>query len=108
MPSEFRAGKFRPDVYAKLVAAARAGGTVAYSELPGGRGHIGGYLYRIAEYERAHGRPPLTALVVHKHDGLAGEGFAITATKVGFRRPGESDMDVWRRACAEVFAHWRS
>ena len=99
-------GRFREDVYAKLVDAARTGRTVCYSALPGGRGHIGSSLYRIADYEKEHGRPPLTALVVRKHTGLPGEGFAIAAREVGYIRPGESDDAAWRRAVAEVFSYW--
>ncbi len=99
-------GKFREDVYDKLVDAARNGHTVCYSDLPGGRGHIGSYLYRIADYEEEHGRPPLTALVVRKQTGRPGEGFAIAAREVGYIRPGESDDEVWERAVAEVFAYW--
>jgi len=99
-------GKFREDVHDKLVDAARNGHTVCYSDLPGGRGHIGSYLYRIADYEKEHGRPPLTALVVRKDTGLPGGGFAIAARQVGYAKPGESDDEVWRRAVAEVFSYW--
>jgi hypothetical protein len=100
-------GPFRTDVYLRLVDAAIKGHTVAYSDLPGGRGHIGSYLYRIADYEKAHGRPPLTVLVVRKETRRPGEGFAIAAAQVGYTRPGESESDVWSRAVAEVFAYWR-
>lgn len=88
MPTEFRAGKFRTDVYLLLVDAAIHGHTVVYSALPGGRGHYGGYLYRIAEYEKTHCRPPLTALVVRKRTGRPGKGFAIAAREVGYAKPG--------------------
>lgn len=108
MAGQFKAGKFRRDVYAQLVAAAKASRLVFYGDVPGGRGHIGSYLYRIADIERAAGRPPLTAIVVRKQDGLPGEGFAIAAAEVGYTRPGESDSEVWERAVAEVFAYWRT
>jgi hypothetical protein len=94
MVRQFKPGRFRPDVYAQLVAAAKAGRLVLYGDLPGGRGHIGSYLYRIAEMERSAGRPPLTAIVVRKQDGPPGAGFAIAAAQVGYTRPGESDMAV--------------
>jgi hypothetical protein len=93
---------------ARLVEAAKAGRLVFYGALPGRRGHIGSYLYRIAEFEHSEGRPPLTAIVVRKQDGLPGEGFAIAAAEVGYTRPGESDSAVWKRAAAEVFAYWRT
>jgi hypothetical protein len=100
-------GKFRTDVYLRLVETAINAHLVNYSDLPGGRGHIGGYLYRIADYEKAHDRPPLTALAVRKQTGRPGKGFAIAARQVGYARPGESDDDVWERAVAEVFAYWK-
>ena len=101
-------GPFRTDVYAGLVRAAVDGRLVAYSDLlPGDPRHVGKHLYAIADYEHAHHRPPLTALVVRKQGGRPGEGFAIVADQIGYRRSGESDADVWERACAAVFAYWR-
>ena len=95
-------------VYNRLVEAAKNGRTIAYSDLPAGRGQIGDHLYRIADYEKAHGRPPLTAVVVHKQDGHPAEGFAIAMEQVGYaRRPGESEDDLWKRALRDVFAYWK-
>ena len=98
---------FNVAAYVRVVAAAIEGRTITYSEVAG-RGQIARYLYRIANYEKAHGRPPLTAIVVHKQDGRPGQGFLIAMEQVGYkRRPGESDEDLWARACADVFAYWR-
>ncbi len=99
--------QFRTDVYLRLVDAAINGHTIAYSDLPGGRGYIGGYLDRIADYEKAHHRPPLTALAVRKQTGRPGEGFTIAMEEVGYARSGESESDLWDRAVAEVFAYWK-
>ena len=101
-------GPFRTDVYAGVVRAAVDGRLVAYSDLlPDDPRHVGIHLYAIADYEHAHRRPPLTALVVRKHGGRPGQGFSVVADQIGYRRPGESDADVWERACAEVFDYWR-
>ncbi len=100
-------GQFRTDVYFRLLEAAIAGRTIAYGELPGGRGHIGGYLYRIAEYEKAHCRPPLTPIVVRKQTRRPGEGFLVAMDKVAYARPGETEAQLWDRAVADVFAYWQ-
>ena len=98
--------EFNTEAYVRLVAAAIEGRMIAYSDVAPRR-VVGTYLYRIADYEKAHRRPPLTALVVHKHDGRPGEGFAIAMKQVGYSRPGESVDELWRRALADVFAYWR-
>lgn len=100
------AATIRADVYARLVATARVRRTLSYSDLPGGRGHIGRYLDAIADYEAANARPPLTAVVVQKWTGLPGHGMAVTLARVGYGRAGEDPLDGWRRALADVFAYW--
>ena len=97
---------FNVAAYVLVVAAAIEGRTITYSEVAA-RGQVARYLYRIANYEKAHGRPPLTAIVVHKQDGRPGQGFRIAMEQVGYAKTGESDEDLWARACAEVFAYWR-
>jgi len=91
-----------------LTKAAVAGTTIPYGALPGGRGHVGAYLYRIADFEAEHDRPPLTALAVRKNTSLPGEGFAIAMGRVGYAQPGETDAVVWHRALADVFTYWQS
>ena len=44
---------------------------------------------RSRNYEKAHRRPPLTALVVRKQGGRPGEGFATVAYHIHRRRPSE-------------------
>jgi hypothetical protein len=101
-------GNFNVEAYGRVVTAAIEGHTIPYSALPGSRRNWGSDLFRIADYEKAHGRPPLTAIVVHKQDGRPGKGFAIAVEQVGYaRRPGESDEDLWKRALRDVFAYWR-
>lgn len=97
---------FNVPAYTRLVAAAIEGRLIVYSDVAG-RGQVARYLYRIAQYEKAHSRPPLTALVVHKQDGRPGQGFRTAMEQVGYVRPGESDPDLWRRAVRDVFAYWK-
>lgn len=98
---------YRPDIHARLIEAAMRSETIAYSALGTGRRMVGSYLYRIAKEEQAAGRPPLTALVVHKTDGKPGPGFLEAAKWVGFWRDGETEEQVWRLAVQAVHDYWR-
>lgn len=99
---------FPVETYAVVVSAAIEGHTIPYSALPGSRRTWGRDLYRIADYEKAHQRPPLTAIVVHKQGGRPGDGFAIAMGQVGYKaKGGESEGDLWERAVREVFNYWR-
>jgi hypothetical protein len=97
---------YRADVHRRLINAAIAGRTIAYSELGTGRGWVGTYLFRIAHEEDAAGRPPLTSIVVHKTDGLPGAGMLEAMREIEFDRPGESEERVWQRAKQAVFEYW--
>jgi hypothetical protein len=98
---------YRPDIHRRLIEAARAGRTVAYSELGTGRGWVGTYLFRIAHEEDAAGRPPLTSIVVHKTDRQPGPGMLRAMQEIKYARAGESESVVWRRAVSDVFGYWR-
>jgi len=98
---------YRADIHARLIETAVNGGTISYSGLGTSRRMVGSYLYRIAKEEEAAGRPPLTALVVHKVDGKPGPGFLEAAKWVGFWREGETEDEVWRRAVEVVHEYWR-
>jgi hypothetical protein len=66
----------KEDIRQKLIQAAKAGEVVFYMEFGIGRGKtLGKTLLDIAEYERAEGRPMLTALAVSKIKGTPNEGF---------------------------------
>jgi len=97
----------RPDIHARLIETAMRGQLITYSGLVPNRRKVGDYLYHIAKEEEAAGRPPLTALVVHKVGGKPGPGFLEAAKWVGFWREGETEDGVWRRAVQEVHAYWR-
>ena len=98
---------YRADLHARLIETAINGSTITYSGLGTGRRMVGSYLYRIAKEEQAAGRPPLTALVVHKVDGKPGPGFLEAAKWVDFWRAGETEDQVWRRAVEAVHEYWR-
>ena len=98
---------YRADIHARLIETAVNGGTISYSGLGTSRRMVGSYLYRIAKEEEAAGRPPLTALVVHKVDGKPGPGFLEAAKWVDFWRAGKTEDQVWRRAVEAVHEYWR-
>ena len=98
---------YRADIHAKLIEVAANGATISYSGLGTSRRMVGSYLYRIAKEEQEAGRPPLTALVVHKGDGKPGPGFLEAAKWIGFWKPGETEEEVWRRAVVVVHEYWR-
>jgi len=106
-PPRSRRYPYRADIHARLIESAMNGDTISYSGLGTSRRMVGSYLYRIAKEEQAAGRPPLTALVVHKADGKPGPGFLAAAKWVGFWREGETEDEVWRRAVAAVHEYWR-
>ena len=97
---------YHPDIHARLIETAARGQTIYYSDVAG-RGQVGDYLYRIAHEEHAAGRPPLTAVVVHKVGGKPGPGFLEAAKQVCFWQKGETADQVWRRALADVYEYWR-
>ena len=98
---------YRPDIHARLIETAANGATITYSELGTSKAYVGSYLSRIAMEEKTAGRPPLTALVVHKVGGKPGPGFLEAAKMVGYLKKRETEDQVWRRAVAEVHEYWR-
>src|SRR4051794_6247545 len=100
---------FRSDLRAKLVDVASRGQTINYLDLGAGRAMIGRYLYRIAKEEAAGGRPPLTSVVVHKTDGLPGDGFREAMIWVGYISAGEEEDErsLWERALRDTHEYWR-
>ena len=102
-----RAYPYRADIHSKLIQTAAEGRTIAYSELPTSQGRGGACLFRITHEEDAAGRPPLTAVVVHKVGGQPGPGFLEAMQQVAYAKHGESAEAVWLRALAEVHEYWR-
>lgn len=98
---------YRADLHVKCIAAAIAGKPITYEDLGTSRGMVGRYLGRITNEETLAGRPPLSAVVVHKGaGGRPGTGFLEAMQEIGYNRPGETELQVWKRALAEVFAYW--
>lgn len=97
----------RADLHAKLIATAMVGKVMTYSDLGTSRAMVGKYLSRITHEEDNANRPPLTAVVVSKHRGRPGPGFLQAMQEIGFAQPGESDLQVWKRALRQVHEYWR-
>lgn len=100
---------WRTDIYLMILKAAIEGTTIVYSDLPGGRFHMGKYLARISGEEARAGRPPLTSVVVGMRNGRPASGFIEAMADIGFVASGttETEEEVWRRAIAETHAYWR-
>ena len=98
---------YRADLHVKCIEAAIAGKTITYGELGTSRAMVGRYLGRITNEETLAGRPPLSAVVVRAGEGRPGIGFLQAMEEIGYSRPGETELQVWKRALAEVQAYWR-
>lgn len=71
---------------------------------------LGVLLGQINEDEKTHGRPMISAVVVHKPSlqyggGLPGPGFFKQAKK--FKREGDDDVAVWTEEYSDVLKFWK-
>jgi hypothetical protein len=67
---------------------------------------IGKVLGRISTWEHDHGRPLLSALVVHAGDLQAGDGFAGLGRSLGYQiQPGQ-ERAFWRGQVEKVVEYW--
>jgi hypothetical protein len=64
------------------------------------------FLDRINIYERAHGRPLLSAVVVREANGRPGPGFFGFALQVGELTLGEEEETFWARQIAAIRRTW--
>ncbi len=106
-------------VRGELLAAAREGRAVSYSELLGALGHrftrpkmraLCRTLDRIDEGERAAGEPELAVLVVRESDGLPGQGWWVGAgERLGHAGAweGPEAATLVREAQEIAFDRWR-
>lgn len=108
------------EVRAHLVAAAKAGTALTYSEL---LGHLGlsfsrpkmrqlcAVLGAVDEEAAARGEPELAVLVVRQSDGIPGQGWWVAggARARGYAGPweGPEAARFIARVQAEAFAFWR-
>lgn len=121
VPEEFPAQDKR--VYDLLIAVARHGSTMTYSDVYQqclGR-HWGaidiadknkfyGTLGQISSFEKGKGRPMLSAVVVHAQGSppIPGDSFFTLAHDLGFEQmAGETDVGFHRRLLNEVHTYWR-
>ena len=107
-------------VRALLIAAAREGRSVSYSEMLGLLGHrftrpkmraLCKTLDAIDETGRANGEPGLAVLVVRESDHLPGQGWWTGNTeRLGHKGAweGTEAMQLVERVQAEVFAYWQA
>jgi hypothetical protein len=96
---------------AKLIAVARANGTITYSALASQLGvanqSIGRYLNAIYEERIAHGHPDLTVVVVYSKTGMGrfnSRGGPAQSIRVDPKNP--SDVQAYKAELARVYGHW--
>lgn len=104
------------DLVAFLVAAAREGRTVSYTDAgaviglsmrnPNHRRLLGQHLGAISEQEALHGRPMLSAIVVHKGSKRLGSGFYQLGEELRLKSVGEDEDDFAERELRLTFAYW--
>ncbi|MFN3945721.1 MAG: ribose-phosphate pyrophosphokinase [Allosphingosinicella sp.] len=105
------------EVRAHLIAAARAGVAVTYSEM---LAHLGfafsrpkmralcAVLTRIDEEAEVRGEPELAVLVVRQSDGLPGQGWWVGRSDYRGQWEGPEAKRFIARVQAETFAYWQS
>lgn len=108
------------EIRAHLVAAARSGIALTYSELLEQLGYsfsrpkmraLCVILGAVDEAGSAHGEPELAVLVVRQSDGLPGQGWWVGAARQhGYQGPwqGPEAARFIRGLQAETFAFWQS
>jgi hypothetical protein len=108
------------NLYELLVATARVGKTMTYTEAgeivglsmrnPHHRRLLGQHLGVISAFEVDRGRPMLSAVVVQKGLGQkrTGTGFDQLGEELGLKRAVEDEATFEGRQLDQVFAYWRS
>ncbi len=109
-------------VYTRLIEKAMIREKMTYSEVGfligirkiEGNHHIkiiGELLGEISKHEHEHGRPMLSAVVVHKDDELPGDGFfelARSLKKLDINTKGnkEKELEFYEKELKEVYEYW--
>jgi len=65
-------------------------------------------LDEISTFEHEHGRPLLTAVVVHVVDHMPGKGFFKMAKRTGKQKPGQDDDKFFFDELHDLREYWRS
>lgn len=104
-------------IYEELKRIARGQEMTTYSaiaplagldmENPAHRDAIRQILGIISTYEHQHGRPMLTAIVVHKQDNVPGHGFFELAQHLGVLKPGADQLAFFCGEVARVHSTWK-
>ena len=104
-------------IYEELKRIARRSEMTTYSaiaplasldmENPADRDRIRQILGIISTYEHQHGRPMLTAIVVHKQDNIPGHGFFELAQHLGLLKPGADELAFFCGEVARVHSAWK-
>jgi hypothetical protein len=103
-------------LYERLVAAARAGEVLSYSDIgpelkldfenPADRNRIGVLLGEISSYEYSQGRPLLSSVVWHKDFSGPGVGLRNLGIELGIVRGDEDDLAFGTRQLKDTHAYW--
>jgi hypothetical protein len=104
------------DLYETLVAAARRGELLFYSQVgpmlrlnfesPGDRNRIGQLLGEIARFEHAEGRPMLSGIVWYKDMSSPGPGLYRLGVELGVVRGTEDELAFAIRQLNDTHAFW--
>ena len=105
-------------IYETLKNFAKQEQTTTYSEIaplagldmenPADRDQIRQILGKISTYEHQHGRPMLTAIVVHKQDNIPGPGFFELAQHLGLYRNNQDKLVFFCNEVTRVHAAWKN
>src|SRR5690242_6835629 len=105
-------------IYEKLKLVAISQEMTTYSEIaplacldmenPSDREQIRQVLGKISTYEHQHGRPLLTAIVVHKQDNIPGPGFFELARHLGLHSDRDDNLAFFCREVARVHDWWKA
>jgi len=97
----------------EVVKGKRANKVITYKQLDEemggpGRGYIGEVLEEVCQREHEQGRPLLSSLVVHKTDGLPGNGFwELQVLPPSLRNASrEEKIDRWKKEHKHACEYW--
>jgi len=102
-------------IYDKLKSIAKEQKCIYYSEIaplanldmdsPADRNKISEILGEISSYEHEHGRPMLSAVVIHKENNIPGKGFFTLARELDLYS-GNDDWNFFISELRKVHEYW--
>ena len=103
-------------LYRRLAEVARSGGVTHYGDVArlvglnlanaADRRELSGLLREISRHEHEHGRPLLSAVVIHVEGNMPGNGFFTLATDLGLFE-GEDRRRYFTDELRRVHEQWR-